>query len=209
MKSNRIGIVILACFALTASAAELKLSTTDLEHGRLYLQQTQDLVVGATKGLSTQQWSFKPDPERWSIAEIVEHMVAAQEYILGPVRQQLAKAPAPGERDTRRIDEIVIDQMPDRTAKFKAPEFLQPTGHRAPAQCMERLLKNYIELRKYLENTPDLRAHAIEAPALKAISKGAYDSIDGYQAILLVAAHTERHTKQILEVRADAGFPAR
>jgi hypothetical protein len=159
--------------------------------------------------LSKQQWTFKPAPDRWSIAEIVEHMVAAQDYILGPVRKQLAKAPAPDERDTRRVDEILIDQMPDRTAKFQAPEFLKPAGRCAPADCMERLLKNYVELRKYLETTPDLRAHVVDAPALKAISKGAYDSIDGYQAILLIAAHTERHAKQILEVRADAGFPAK
>ena len=74
---------------------------------------------------------------------------------------------------------------------------------------MERLLKNYAELRKYLETTPDLRQHAVDAPALKAISNGAYGSIDGYQAILLAAAHTERHTKQVLEVRADANFPVR
>jgi hypothetical protein len=209
MKPNRIAMVVLASMALTSSAAELTVSTADIEHARLYLKQTQDLVIGATKGLSKQQWAFKPAPDRWSIAEIVEHMVAAQEYVLGPVWKELAKAPAPGERDTARVDEIVIDQMPDRTAKFRAPEFLQPTGHRSPAECMERLLKNYAELRRYLETTPDLRAHAIDAPALKAISKGAYDSIDGYQALLLVAAHTERHTKQILEVRADAGFPAR
>jgi len=30
--------------------------------------------------------------------------------------------------------------------------------------------------------------------------------IDGYQWILAASAHTERHTKQILEVRADPGF---
>ena len=74
---------------------------------------------------------------------------------------------------------------------------------------MERLLKNYAELRKYLEPTPDLRQHAVDAPALKTISKGGYDSIDGYQSILPVAAHTERHTKQVLEVRADSAFPAK
>jgi hypothetical protein len=209
MKPNRMGIVIFASIALTASAAELTVSSADMVHARLYLQQTQDLVVGATKGLSKQQWSFKPAPDRWSIAEILEHIVAAQEYVLGPVRNQLAKAPAPAERDIRRVDEVVIDQMPDRTAKFQAPEFLHPTGRCAPADCMERMFKNYAALRKYLETTPDLRQHAIDAPALKAISKGAYDTIDGYQAILLAAAHTERHTKQILEVRADANFPAK
>ena len=57
--------------------------------------------------------------------------------------------------------------------------------------------------------SPDLRQHAVEALPLKAISKGEYDKMDGYQWILAAAAHTERHTKQILEVRADANFPAK
>jgi hypothetical protein len=31
--------------------------------------------------------------------------------------------------------------------------------------------------------------------------------LDGYQFILLIAAHSERHTKQILEVKADPNYP--
>jgi hypothetical protein len=206
MKPNQLAIALLYCAGL-ASSAESNLNTADLEHARVYLRQTQDLVVGATQGLSKAQWNFKPAPDRWSIAEIVEHMVLAQEFVLGPVRQQLAKAASPRERDTKQEDEILIGQMPDRTMKFQAPEFLKPTGRWTPAESMERLKANYVELKKYLEATPDLRQHAVDAPAVKAISKGAYDSMDGYQAILLAAGHTERHTKQLLEVRADAHFP--
>jgi len=209
MKPHRIAIALLGCINFTALAAEPKVSSSDLDRARLYLQQTQDLVVGATKGLSKAQWNFKPAPDRWSIKEIVEHMVLAQDYILGPVREQLSKAPAPTERDNGRVDQIVIDQMPDRTAKFQAPGVLRPTGRWTPSESMLRLLRNYAELRKYLETTPDLRQHAVDAPALEAISKGAYGTMDGYQAILLVAAHTERHAKQILEVKADAHFPSK
>ena len=206
MKRNQIAIALL-CSAGLASGAEPNLSPADLERARVFLRQTQDMVVGATQGLSKAQWNFKPAPDRWSIAEIVEHMVLAQEYILGPVRQQLAKAAAPPARDNKQEDEILLSGMPDRTVKFTAPDFLKPTGRWTPAESMERLKANYVELKKYLDATPDLRQHAVDAPAVKAISKGAYDSIDGYQAILLVAGHTERHTKQVLEVRADAHFP--
>jgi len=206
MKRNQIAIALL-CSAGLASSAEPNLSPADLERARVFLRQTQDMVVGATQGLSKAQWNFKPAPDRWSIAEIVEHMVLAQEYILGPVRQQLAKAAAPPARDNKQEDEILLSGMPDRTVKFAAPDFLKPTGRWTPAESMERLKANYVELKKYLDATPDLRQHAVDAPAVKAISKGAYDSIDGYQAILLVAGHTERHTKQVLEVRADAHFP--
>ena len=76
----------------------------------------------------------------------------------------------------------------------------------ATRSIIGKLLKNYAQLRTSLE-TPDLREHAIEAPPLKAASKGVYDSMDGYQWILAAAAHVERHTKQILEVRADPNFP--
>ena len=31
--------------------------------------------------------------------------------------------------------------------------------------------------------------------------------LDGYQWVLFLAAHSVRHTKQILELKASAGFP--
>lgn len=101
MKSNRITTAVLCCVGVAAYAAEPKVTTSDLDRARTYLQQTQDMVVGATKGLSSAQWNFKPAADRWSIAEIVEHIVLAQELVLGPVREELAKAPAPGERDDK------------------------------------------------------------------------------------------------------------
>jgi hypothetical protein len=67
-------------------------------------------------------------------------------------------------------------------------------------------MRGFVE---YLESTPDLRLHMVEAPPLKAVSKGAFESMDGYQWVLTAAAHIERHTKQILEVKADAGFPSK
>jgi hypothetical protein len=209
MKSHRVAMVVAGCLGLTAFAGDPKITSTELDHARLYLQQTQNGIVGATKGLSQAQWKFKPAPDRWSIAEIVEHVVVAQEVILGPIREQLAKAPVVSERDNKRVDAIVENQLPDRTSKFQAPEILRPTGRWTPAVAMDRLSKNYAQLLEYLEKTPDLRQHAVDAPPLKAVSKGEYETMDGYQWILTAAAHTERHTKQILEVRADANFPAK
>ena len=206
---RRIAPVLVVCAALTAHAADLKLTPSELEQGHLYLQQTRAYVVGATKGLSEAQWKFKPAPDRWSIAEIVEHVVVTQEFVLGPIREQLAKAPvASADRDYKQVDGIVVNQLPDRLAKFPAPELLQPTGRWSPAVASDRLLTNYARLTEFLES-PDLRQHMLAAPPLKAISKGAFDSMDGYQWVLTAAAHTERHTKQILEVKADANFPAK
>jgi hypothetical protein len=50
-----------------------------------------------------------------------------------------------------------------------------------------------------LTKTPNLRDHAVDSPLNK--------KLDGYEWILFIAAHSERHTKQILEVKADPNFP--
>jgi len=194
---------------LAALAAAPKLTSPELDLARLYLEQTRNGVIGATKGLSPAQWNFKPAPDRWSIAEIVEHIVVTQELVLGPLRDQLAKAPPPLERNNKHVDAIIINQFPDRTIKVKAPEVLQPTSRWSPEEAMQRLVANYSRLVEVLETTPDLRQHAIDAPPLKIITNGEYEKMDGYQWILAAAAHAERHTKQILEVKADPDFPSK
>jgi hypothetical protein len=50
-----------------------------------------------------------------------------------------------------------------------------------------------------LRNTSDLRDHAVMSPIGK--------NLDAYEWVLYIAAHSERHTKQILEVKADPNFP--
>jgi len=191
-----------------AFAVNQILTSAELEQAHLYLQQPQNGVVGATKGLSEAQWKFKPAPDRWSIAEIVEHMVVVQERVLGTIRDQLASAPAASAySDYKQVDAIVINHFPNRLTKFQAPEFVHPAGGITPSSALDRLAKNYSRLAEYLESTPDLRQHSLDAAPLKAVSKGAFQSMDGYQWILTTAAHNERHTKQILEVMADADFP--
>jgi hypothetical protein len=59
----------------------------------------------------------------------------------------------------------------------------------------------------YLKSTPDMRGHAVESKPLQAVTNGKYKLMDGYQWVLASAAHMERHTKQILEVKAELAFP--
>ena len=189
------------------SPSEEWLTEPELEQARLFLQQTRNAVIGATKGLSEPQWRFKPAPDQWSIAENLDHIVNVQERVLGPILSQLESAPMPyANRDYKAVDAIVIHQFPTRLAKFPAPEFVRPIDQIVPMELLDRLKTNYIRLMDYLESTPGLRQHTGEAAPLKAVSKGAYEVMDGYQWVLAAAAHTERHAKQMLEVRADDNF---
>jgi hypothetical protein len=192
----------------TTAALSAQLSKDELEQARQFLQQTQDCVIGATRGLSEAQWNYKSAPEKWSLAENLEHIVIVQERVLGRL-EQLGESPAaPPARDIREVDAIVIHQFTTRLAKFSSPEIARPAAVRvSPPEWIDRFRKNCVRLSDALETVPGLREHALEAPPLKAISNGRYTVMDGYQWILAAAAHTERHAKQMLEVRAGCGYP--
>ncbi len=202
-------IVIAAAVALCAGAPAEDLQPADVARAKQYLEKTRDEVIAVTEGLSEAQWKFKPGADRWSIAEIVEHIVLTQELILGPIRKQLASAPAsPAMRGYREVDNIIVTKLPDRSKKFQAPDMLKPTGTWTESAALDRLRKDTAGLIEYLQATPDLRQHSVPAPPLEAVSGGQYKVMDGYEWLLGAAAHTERHGKQILEVKTDQYFPA-
>jgi len=191
-----------------AVSSEQDLTAAEVDQARRYLQQTHNAVVGATKGLSDAQWHYKPAPDRWSIAENLDHIVIVMERVLGPVFEQLRTAPPPPDGfDFQAIDAIVISQFSNRLSRFNAPEVVHPVDQIAPGELLERLAANYARLGACLESTPGLRQHAVEALPLKALSKGAHQFMDAYQWILAGAGHAERHAKQMLEVKAEPGFP--
>jgi hypothetical protein len=188
-----------------ALAAQQTLTSSEIEQANLHLEQTQNGVIGAIKRLSDAQWAFKPAPDRWSIAEIVEHVIFVQERVLGLLGDELLSAPA-GPAD-RRVDAIIINQFPNRLTKFPAPEFAHPKGGLRLSEGIDRVVTNTRRLAECLA-TPDLRLHVLESRPLKVVSKNEHQVMDGYQWILTASAHTDRHTKQILEVRAEPNFPA-
>ena len=186
---------------LSAVAVGHDLTTSDREQALRYLDETRSGVIDATKGLSEAQWKFKPAPDRWSIAEIVEHIALGEDFLLHNLREELPKAPAAAaDRDPREVDARIMSFIPDRSEKFKAPPFLVPTGRWTPQEALDHFLATRAETVAFLKSSNDLREHLVFLPPLG-------KPVDGYEWILAASAHSERHTKQILEVKADPGFP--
>jgi DinB superfamily len=198
--TRSLGLVLLvACWGALAPAQTL--SQADRDKALAYLESTRQGVVDATKGLSPAQWNFKAGPDRWSIAEVAEHIAAAEDYIRGMVVEKVMVAPArPAGEDVVAIDEMIFKMIPDRSHKAQAPEPLKPTNRFGSP---EATLKHFVESRAttedFLKKTPDLREHAMDGPLGK--------KLDAYEWILFIGAHSERHSKQILEVKADPNFP--
>jgi len=187
--------------ALVGTAACAQETTqADKDKALAYLETTKKGVFDATKGLSEAQWNFKAAPDKWSVAQCTEHIAAAEDFIRGMIVENDMKAPAAPDRDIAKLDAGVMAMIPDRSTKAHAPEPLVPTNRFGSP---EGSLKHFVESRgtteNFLKKTPDLRAHATDSPL--------GSKLDAYEWVLLIAAHSERHTKQIEEVKADPNFP--
>lgn len=195
---------ILATLLLIASGASAKaqnVSQADLDRGLQYLETTKKNIVDATRGLSEAQWNFKPSPFKWSVAQVMEHIAASEDLLRqmaeGQIKQQ---SPAVSDRDLKKTDDRVLEVIPDRSRKFQAPEQLRPKNQfGSPQAALQHFLASRAKTVELMKNTPDLRAHVVDS--------GPLGKIDAFERILFIAAHSERHTKQLLEVKADPKFP--
>ena len=192
-----VGVLLLS----SALALCQTLTQADRDKGVQYLEQTRDGVVAAVKGLSDAQLKFKPGPDRWSVAETLEHITVSEDFLFQNIANNIMKAPAGApDRDTAKIDAFVLSAIPDRSHKAQAPEPLRPNARWTPAETLDHFLESRAKTIAFLQSTPDLRAHVVNGPPLN-------QPMDAYDWLLFISAHSERHTKQILEVKADPNFP--
>src|SRR3954453_21327054 len=187
----------------TSPAAASTLTKEESTRAIDYMKQTQKEFLDAINGVSDAQWKFKAAPDRWSIAEVAEHIAVTEDMIWKLVSEKMMKAPATPEKrvEVAGKDELILTKIPDRSRKAQAPEQLRPTGRFA---TKDELAKAYDSTRTaeiaYVRDTQeDLRDHFEEHPAFK--------TMDAYQWLLFNSAHNKRHTAQIMEVKADPNYP--
>jgi hypothetical protein len=197
-------ILVIACSALAAD----KTATApkyDAKFAEKYLKDTQKNFLDSFKGLSEAQLKFKAAPDKWSVMEVAEHVTKAEDMFNQMVTEQVMKTPP---ADADKLASVagkeagILDKVPDRSVKAQAPEALKPTGKWA---TREELVKEFKATRakniEYIKaNYPEMRKHIMEGPPGTGTN-------DAYQWMLLMAAHSKRHTAQIEEVKADPNFP--
>jgi hypothetical protein len=161
------------------------------------LERTRTLLDNALKGVTAEQSKFKPAPDKWSVFEITEHLAIVEDMLRGYIFNNVIKIPPTAELRARSAEAIaaadakVMAEAIDRSKKTQTMEPLKPTGqfadlNAALAAFHERRAKT-IEIVTTTQD--DLRNHAA-------------NGMDGYEYLLMLAGHTQRHVAQIEEVKA-------
>ncbi|SFQ54606.1 DinB family protein [Parafilimonas terrae] len=200
MKSLFSLLVLSVLFSSFTIVNKAELTEAERKFAVDHLIKTRDDLINAVKGLSDAQLNFKPAPDRWSVLECAQHIALTSQGLFGFVQQTL-QTPNDSALKATVTDEQFIGMVEDRSHKAQAAEPFKPVH--APYKTLDETLNAFNagrdSLINYVQTThDDLRGHIAELPFAK---------IDAYQAILLVSAHTNRHTQQIEEVKADPNFP--
>jgi hypothetical protein len=198
---TRTVFALLLVTGAAAAASAQEVTPAERDRALQYLESTKKNVLEATKGLSQAQWNFKPAPDRWSVAQVMEHIAASEDFIRDNLLKEkvMVSPPGPPGRDMKKTDEAVVVMVPDRTHKAQAPEPLVPNNRfGSPEGSVKHFVENRATTEQFLKTTTGLRDHVMDGPV---------PTMDGYDFVLFIAAHCERHTKQINEVKADPNFP--
>jgi hypothetical protein len=169
-----------------------------------HLERTLDLLQTALAGLSQEQWSFRPDENAWSIAECADHIGFIEKRAFLLVSSVMPAAPPDPERAARvqHKTELLLKAVPSREHRVKVPPGAENNRHSAtPEEFLVAFETQRVELRKYVEETQE-PVHDRVAP------HPMFKDLDGYQWLLIIPLHTERHVAQIAEVKAHPAYPA-
>jgi hypothetical protein len=190
-------------FALPLAAADPHMTAAERTKVLGWLEQSQKEFLAAIDNVSDAQWKWKPAPERWSVAEVAEHVVLAERGQFSNVKVALATPAAEDwEQKTRGKTEMIEMVMAPRLGKATAPEPLVPGGKMTQAQVRAQFLAPRAEMLKFAQETDAaLKEHVAKHPMPM------FDPLNAYQWLIYAPLHTMRHDKQIAEVKATPGYP--
>jgi hypothetical protein len=205
MRKSKYGYLLLALLVTTGLAGTItstSITNKERKYATSLMKDTKTDLVKSVRGLSGAQLNFKASPDKWSVKECVFHIALSEKNLWDLVEAQMKQPANPEKRsEIKMTDEQLVKMMQDRSFKVKTAESFEPKT--ASWKTIDEALDYFKDLRtqhiKYVRNTTeDLRNHVLKMP---------FGSLDCYQVCLMMASHSNRHTQQLNEVKAEANFP--
>jgi hypothetical protein len=194
-------LALVTCLGMYAADAHM--STEERSKVLHWLEESRQEFAASIDGVSEEQWKWKPAPERWSVGETAEHIVLAEALLFDSVKNAMASPANPAwEEQTKGKTEFIVQVMAPRLGKAQAPEPIVPRNGLTLAQVKERFAQQRAEIEKFAADTNlALKEHTVVHPF------PVFGTLNAYQWLIYIPLHTERHDKQIAEVKATAGYP--
>ena len=165
-----------------------------------YLKETKYALYKAIEGLPQEEWNYRPKDSGWTIGEIAEHIVEAEKTIYHKLKYELlTEENKKGVNSNfEEADKEILKLTTDRSRKLNAPEAIQPKGR---WETPEDFLVYFEGIRnrtmEFVQNSKvDFRLYSVYFLPLG-------KDMDGYEWLLIIPSHTQRHLAQIAENREE------
>jgi hypothetical protein len=187
---------LLCIFLFAVAAFANTITQEEREHLVAHLEMTQSWLTDEVSPLSAAQLTYRPAPDRWTVAETVQHLVVSEANYWRYLQNGL-KAP-PKKLAEQATDADILWYGIDRTRHEKTSADQNPKDqHIDVAAAMKSFLAMHAQLLDIARTSnEDLRAHAVQEWG-----------VDAYQCILEISTHEQRHILQVREIKASPGFP--
>ena len=159
--------------------------------------------------LNAQQLNWRPDADRWSVAQCFEHLLTANRLMLEQAALALnGRAPRTVWQRLPVLPglfgkALIRSQAPTATKKYKAPRLAQPTASDVAPDVIQRFVDQHRDIVSRVEALDAQRAARaiMVSPFIRFIT---YSVLDGWR---LIVAHNRRHVAQARRVTESSGFP--
>ncbi len=151
-------------------------------------------LIKTIENISDEQANALPDGEKWTIAQIVEHLSLVEDG-MGKISYKLLSEAK--EKDKPSDGKVIISHAfaekaaGARHRKLEAPDRVRPTGNQTIAESVEKLKESRKRLYdlKPLFETVECSEHKFPHPA--------FGDLTAHEWLALVGGHEFRHLEQI------------
>jgi uncharacterized damage-inducible protein DinB len=167
------------------------------------LDQARAALRGAIDAIPPALQRQRPAPDRWSAAEVLEHLGIVERIFGGRIIKAIETARSTGlsnEASNRTpLGDAIEQRMADRVNKRQAPDAAQPTGTLDVAAAWAALESNHSTLHAVITGCDGMALSQVT------VDHPFFGTMTVYQWVELMAAHEGRHTAQIREIGAVLG----
>lgn len=164
------------------------------------LEESHARFAGTVAGLAEGAEAFRAAPDRWSIAELAEHVAMVESQVVRLAATMLERAPAEAAlatADERAFAPVSVAEIATRAAgeKYQAPETAVPRGGASIADSLARLDRAHArlrELRPRIERTDG---------TMMSYPHPVFGPLNLYQWLVMVGLHKDRHARQIEQLK--------
>ncbi|MEQ9308466.1 MAG: DinB family protein [Balneolaceae bacterium] len=185
-------LIALSLFIVSATA---QTSEADKEFVIKYLTATHQNIVNTVNELSDEAWNYIPEAGGWSVANALEHILVTEGAFTEMAQGTIAQAEVTN-TDLSGSDGMLIGNLANRGTKVTtAPQF-EPSGRwDSKADMLDALEESRNNLIEFISfNDANFRNYKASLP---------FGEVDIVQLLLVISAHSQRHTFQMQEVLSE------